>query len=114
MVEVVYKLLTVDEAAAVEGLARWAGSAVDRRDGFVHLSTAAQLPETARRHFGPQRLLLLGFDAAALPLVWEPSRGGALFPHLYGPLPVGAAVSRAWLPADRAGGTAGGIAWGPP
>ncbi|MEJ0067336.1 MAG: DUF952 domain-containing protein [Caulobacteraceae bacterium] len=65
------------------------GAAIDLRDGFIHLSTAAQAQETARLHFAGQAdLVLLRIDAAALgaALTWEPSRGGALFPHLYGPL----------------------------
>ena len=99
----VYKILTADEAAAIDGLLEWGGSALDRRDGFIHLSSAAQLEETIRLHFGPQRLLILGFDADALDLRWEASRGGALFPHLYAPLPVADATGRTWLAADRVG-----------
>lgn len=66
------------------------GSAVDLRDGFIHFSTAEQLAETARRHFANvPDLLVIEVDADALgdALRWEPSRGGALFPHLYGVLP---------------------------
>jgi len=66
------------------------GSADDARDGFIHLSTADQVPGTLARHFaGRTGLLLVEVDAGALgaALKWEPSRGGALFPHLYGPLP---------------------------
>ena len=58
-------------------------------DGFIHFSTAAQAAETARRHFhGQAGLVVLGLEAEPLgvALKWEPSRGGALFPHLYGPL----------------------------
>jgi uncharacterized protein (DUF952 family) len=65
------------------------GSEVDRRDGFIHFSTAAQVAETAAKHFAGQvDLLLVRVDAAKLSdgLRWEPSRGGALFPHLYGDL----------------------------
>ena len=72
------------------------GSEIDRRDGFIHFSTAAQAVETAAKHFAGQRdLLLLYVDTATLgdKLKWEPSRGGALFPHLYGDLPL-AAVTR--------------------
>jgi uncharacterized protein (DUF952 family) len=72
------------------------GSDVDLRDGFIHFSTAAQAVETAAKHFAGQRdLLLARADAAALGdrLKWEPSRGGALFPHLYGDLDL-AAVTR--------------------
>ena len=67
------------------------------RDGFIHFSTAAQVKETAAKHFaGQSGLVLLRLDSEKLgsALKWEASRGGALFPHLYGPLDV-AAVSRA-------------------
>jgi len=67
----------------------FAGSQVDLIDGFIHLSTAAQAHETAARHFaGQDGLVIVGFDAAELgdDLRWEPSRNGALFPHLYGVL----------------------------
>ena len=76
------------QAAEAEGVFR--GSADDTRDGFIHFSTARQLAETAAKHFARQSdLILVAVDAARLgpPLKWEPSRGGALFPHLYGPLP---------------------------
>ena len=65
------------------------GSPVDLRDGFIHFSTAAQVAETAAKHFaGQDDLLLMRVDADRLgdALKWEPSRGGALFPHLYGEL----------------------------
>ena len=65
------------------------GAPVDRADGYIHFSTAAQVRETAVRYFAVQDdLLLVAVDAAALgpALKWEPSRGGALFPHLYGTL----------------------------
>jgi uncharacterized protein (DUF952 family) len=74
----------------------FAGSPVDRADGFIHFSTAAQVHETAARHFqGAADLLLVAVDGAALgeALKWEPSRGGDLFPHLYGSLPVTLALS---------------------
>ena len=74
-----------------EGVFR--GAAVDRRDGYIHFSSAEQLEETAAKHFaGIGNLLLVAVDAAALgpALRWEPSRGGALFPHLYGDLPLAA------------------------
>ncbi len=65
------------------------GASVDARDGFIHFSTAAQVAETAAKHFaGATDLLLVAVDAAALgpSLKWEVSRGGALFPHLFAPL----------------------------
>ena len=75
--------------AIEEGVYR--GSSVDRRDGFIHLSTSAQLAETRRHHFAGQRDLVLverGPRDLGAKLRWEPSRGGELFPHLYGSLPV--------------------------
>ena len=71
----------------------FAGNAADLRDGFIHFSTGAQLAGTAAKHFaGATDLLLIAVDAAVLgaQLKWEPSRGGELFPHLYGVLPLSA------------------------
>jgi len=65
------------------------GAPVDRADGYIHFSTATQVRETAARHFAGQAdLLLVAVEAEALgpALKWEPSRGGALFPHLYADL----------------------------
>jgi len=67
------------------------GAPVDQADGYIHFSTAEQVRETAAKHFsGASDLLLVAVEAMALgaALKWEPSRGGALFPHLYGELPV--------------------------
>lgn len=77
-------------------LGRFRGSEHDLRDGFIHFSTAAQAAETAAKHFaGQDDLVLLYVDTARLGdrLKWEPARGGALFPHLYGDLDL-AAVTR--------------------
>src|SRR6476646_12079863 len=87
--QILYKICpaTLWQEAKRAGVFR--GSEADRRDNFIHFSTAAQLAETAAKHFaGQSDLLLVGVDAARLgeALRWEPSRGGALFPHLYGPL----------------------------
>lgn len=71
------------------------GSPVDRRDGFIHFSTAAQVGATAAKHFaGVEDLLLVAVSSDWLDIRWEPSRGGDLFPHLYGPLPMTAV---AWV-----------------
>ena len=91
----VYKLLTRAEWRAAEAKGVFEGSAVDLADGFIHFSTAAQAPETGLRYFaGVADLVIVGFEAEALGegLKWEPSRGGDLFPHLYGPLPTALAV----------------------
>lgn len=82
----VYKILRAPEWEAFRAAGRSAGAPVDLKDGFVHLSTAAQVEETARRHFaGEGDLVLVAVDEARLApeLAWEPSRGGDLFPHLY-------------------------------
>jgi uncharacterized protein (DUF952 family) len=81
------------------------GSNDDLRDGFIHFSTAAQVAATAAKHFAGQRdLLLLHVDAARLgdALKWEPSRGSALFPHLYGTLAISAVTRVDPLPDIRA------------
>jgi uncharacterized protein (DUF952 family) len=82
------KLFRAGEWAAfgTEGL--FAGSADDRRDGFIHLSTAAQLAGTRARHFaGETGLVAAWLDVGDDPsLRWEASRGGQVFPHLYRPL----------------------------
>jgi uncharacterized protein (DUF952 family) len=77
------------------------GAGVDERDGFIHLSTAAQVRETAAKHFaGAKELMLVAVDADALDgaLKWEVSRGGDLFPHLYGALPLVAVLWARPLP----------------
>ncbi len=101
MGEIVWKILSkpVWATARAEGLFR--GAPVDLADGFIHFSTATQVRETALRHFsGLADLLLVGFEADALgaALRWEPSRGGALFPHLYAPLDPTLAVAVHDLP----------------
>ncbi len=112
-VKTIYKLMTAAEwdAAWAEGVCR--GSEQDQRDGFIHFSTAAQIAETARKHFsGVPDLVLLAVDTDLIeklhspenevatakqsegsPLRWEPSRGGDLFPHLYALLPSAAVTS---------------------
>ncbi len=87
----IYKVCSTAEWQAAASAGVFRGSAVDLRDGFIHFSTGAQLAETLRRHFAGQvDLVLVEVDPAELGalLRWEPSRGGELFPHLYGHLPV--------------------------
>jgi len=106
---VIYKILAADEWAAAQVSGSVEGSADDRRDGFIHLSAADQVVETARRHFTDRGgLVLLTVDDVLLGphLRWEESRGGALFPHLYGPLPVAAVVAVDRLPDSAADGIA--------
>ncbi len=102
----IYKIVSEHEWAAAEAEGRFIGSAVDIDDGFIHFSTASQAPETAARHFaGRKGLLLLAVETAPLgeALKWEPSRGGALFPHLYDVLPVTAVARVDPLPLDGEG-----------
>ena len=85
----IYKVFRAGERADLEANGTTRGAPVDVADGYVHFSTSAKLGETLRRHFAGERgLWLLAADAAALgdAIRWEPSRGGALFPHLYRPL----------------------------
>jgi len=85
----IYRLLDAGVWAEAERAGSFAGTEHDLRDGFLHFSTAAQVAETARKHYaGRANLVLLWVRAETLgsALRWEPSRGGALFPHLYGPL----------------------------
>lgn len=86
---VVYKICPAPLWRDAERAGVFRGSEHDRRDGFIHFSSAEQVAETAARHFaGQPDLLLISVDADRLGdfLRWEPSRGGALFPHLYGDL----------------------------
>jgi uncharacterized protein (DUF952 family) len=103
---IVYKICEAAlwRQALAEGVLR--GAAADLRDGYIHLSTAAQAPETAARHFaGAADLVLLAADAEALgdALRWEVSRGGDRFPHLYAELQVGAVLWAASLPLGADG-----------
>lgn len=97
----VFKLLRASEWAEFSAEGRLAGSPLDLADGYVHLSTAAQAEETARRHFaGEAGLRLVALDEARLApdLRWEPSRGGDLFPHLYREMREGDVLWSAPLP----------------
>jgi uncharacterized protein (DUF952 family) len=82
----IYKILRAEEWVAMQAVGELAGSPIDVVDGFIHLSNAEQVEATAAKHFAGERdLWLLAVHAEVLGgfLRWEPSRGGALFPHLY-------------------------------
>lgn len=82
----IYKIFRAPEWEAMQARGHTAGAPIDLTDGYVHLSTAAQVEDTAARHFaGEHGLVLLAVDDASMApdIRWEPSRGGALFPHLY-------------------------------
>lgn len=85
----IYHMCRAEEWTAALGAGLYRGSNQDLADGFIHFSTAAQIAESARRHrAGQDGLVLVAVDPARLGdrLKWEASRGGALFPHLYGAL----------------------------
>ena len=98
---IAYKILTAHEWEALNA-GVFQGAAIDKVDGFIHLSTASQLTETVDRHFSGQH----GLIVAAINLValgdavrWEPSRHGQLFPHVYAPLSLDVVI--AWRPLER-------------
>jgi uncharacterized protein (DUF952 family) len=105
-VTTIYKICEKAAWRDAEHAGLYRGSALDTRDGFIHFSTAAQVAETAARHFSKQgdfMLVAVDGDALGAALQWEKSRGGDLFPHLYGPLPLSAVRWALPLP-DEAGG----------
>ena len=92
----IYKICAASAWREAERQGVYRGSADDARDGFIHFSTAAQVAETARKHFSGQRALFLvevDADALGAGLRWERSRNDELFPHLYGELDLGAVIS---------------------
>ncbi|MEP7221189.1 MAG: DUF952 domain-containing protein [Novosphingobium sp.] len=100
--QIAYKVLTAPQMAELETNAVFLGAPVDLADGYIHLSTADQLGETVDKHFAGQHdLHVVAVDLEALgnAVKWEPSRGGALFPHIYGPLPLSAVL--AYGPLER-------------
>lgn len=93
---VAYKVLTGAQWAQLQESGSFAGSLADLADGFIHLSTAEQLPGTLDKHFaGQSDIQLAAVDLAALgdAVKWEPSRGGDLFPHIYADLPLAAVIA---------------------
>jgi uncharacterized protein (DUF952 family) len=89
--QLIYHLARQADLERARALGRYDGAREDAVDGFMHFSTAAQVVESAARHRAGERdLILVAVDPLRLgaALRWEPARGGALFPHLYGPLPL--------------------------
>jgi uncharacterized protein (DUF952 family) len=94
-VAAIYKICTAALWNEAERTRVFDGAPVDLQDGYIHFSTGEQVTETARRYFaGLSDLVLIAVDADRLgpALRWERSRGGALFPHLYGPLQLDAVL----------------------
>lgn len=103
---VAYKVLTGEEFASLQEKAQFAGAPVDLEDGYIHMSSAEQVTETVDKHFaGQDGLHVAAIDLAGLgdAVKWEPSRGGALFPHLYAPLPLAAVLAHGPLQRDDDG-----------
>ena len=91
-----YKILTADQWAQFQDEGIFTGAPVDLADGYIHMSTTDQLDETLARHFAGQTgLVIATIDLTQLgdALKWEVSRGGALFPHYHGALPMAAVVA---------------------
>ncbi len=97
----IYHMCRRAEWEIAQAAGSYRGSSQDAADGFIHFSTAEQIRESARKHrAGQGDLVLVTVDASRLgvALKWEPSRGGALFPHLYGALPLDAVIRVELLP----------------
>ena len=98
MAHIVLKIVPAEIWAQAEAAGVFKGASIDLADGFIHLSTPAQAPETANLYFkGRTGLLLVSIDGDALgeKLVYEASRNGDLFPHYYGELPLSAVIGKA-------------------
>lgn len=98
---IAYKVLTAEQMHDLAADA-FHGAAIDLADGYIHLSTSEQLTETVDKHFADQAdLWVAAIDLEALggTIKWEESRGGALFPHIYGPMPLESV--RAYTPLER-------------
>lgn len=104
--DTVYKIVSAEEWKSACENGKYSGSADDKRDGFIHLSTRTQISGTLEKHFFQQTgLLLIRFRSADLAanLRWEPSRGGALFPHFYGCLSTDLATHEDQIRLDAQG-----------
>jgi uncharacterized protein (DUF952 family) len=97
----VYKIISAEGWRQAKLAGVFTGASIDLADGYIHLSADSQVEETARLHFSGQNdLLLVAFEADSLKkLKWEPSRGGALFPHVYGSIDPRAALWAKPLPS---------------
>lgn len=102
-----YKVLTAEQLQQLEADGTFAGAPIDLADGYIHMSTAAQLTETVDKHFaGQEDLAVAAVDLTAYSaetVRWEESRGGQLFPHLYQPLLLETVIAYGPLRRDDAG-----------
>ncbi len=101
---VAFKILTAEQWARFEAEGIFAGAPVDVADGYIHLSAEDQVSGTLAKHFAGQTglvLAMIDLDALGDAVRWEVSRGGALFPHIYGTLPLAAVRERRAIPDER-------------
>ena len=107
MTQWIFKILRSSELDAAKANTAFFGSPADTQDGFIHFSTIEQLGGTVGKHFtGVDICHLMVFDAKSFSadlLKWEPSRGGQLFPHLYGPLDISLAVENWTIERESSG-----------
>jgi uncharacterized protein (DUF952 family) len=104
--EPIYHVCKWDEWRRAENAGAYEGSSQDKADGFIHFSSAQTVVESVAKHRAGQTdlvLLAVDPDKCGAALRWEPSRGGLLFPHLYGTLPVSAVISARDLPLGPEG-----------
>lgn len=104
--ELIFKILRTDEWKAFQKSGVFTGSPVDLSDGFIHFSFRNQVEETARRHFADEselHLVACNGDSFSDKLKLEPSRGGDLFPHLYGQLRISDVVAEQLIQKDNSG-----------
>jgi uncharacterized protein (DUF952 family) len=103
---VAWKILTAPQWAQWQNAGVFDGAPIDLADGYIHLSAAGQVTETVNRHFAGQTDLVIAcVDLAMLAdlIRWEPSRGGALFPHVYGAMPLAVVLEHQPLARDTCG-----------
>ena len=103
---VAYKVLTGAQMLALERDGSFAGAPIDLADGYIHLSTSEQLDETVTKHFAGQsdlHIAAVDLEAQGPALRWEPSRGGQLFPHIYGALLLETVIAYGQLRRDDEG-----------
>ena len=103
---IAYKVLTAAQLAVLEHEGTFTGAPVDLADGYIHLSTAEQLAGTLDKHFAGQgdlQIAAVDLDALGDAVKWEESRGGALFPHIYGAMPLDVVIAYGELEREHDG-----------
>ena len=102
MIKKIYKICSKEEWSEAKKLTVYFGSKIDKKDGYIHLSSGNQVHETAKLHFdGKHDLVLLEIKTDKLNIKWEKSRNDNFFPHLYGSLPVKEVIREYTLILDK-------------